>query len=116
VIAFGPELISVPVAYPDLAARYTLTLDQQSGSTVDCRCRDNSEAVLAGFEWPVHFGDTAASRSLFEHVSRACVEQINTTCASTILERHSSGAVVGALGVGRVVLIALPQHDERPKR
>lgn len=116
VISFGPELISVPVAYPDLAARYALTLDQQSAGRVDCRCRDSAEAVLAGFEWPAHFGDTPAGRSLFEHVTAACVEQINISCNSTILERHSSGAVVGALGVGRRVLIALPQYDERPQR
>jgi hypothetical protein len=116
VISFGIELISVPVAYPDLAARYALTLDQQAGSSIDCRCRETAEAVLAGFEWPVHFGNTPEKRSLFERVTAACVEQINTTCASTILERHSSGAVVGALGVGRAVLLALPQHDQGTKR
>ena len=116
VIAFGPELISVPVAYPDLAAQFTLTLDQQHGGAVDCTCRDNAEAVLAGFEWPAHFGNTAADRAMFTNVSAACVAQINTTCSTTILEQHPSGAVVGALGVGRLVLIALPQHDERPQR
>jgi hypothetical protein len=116
VISFGIELISTPVAYPDLAARYALVLEQQSASAVDCRCRDNAEAVLAGFEWPAHFGDTPEKRTMFEQVSTACVEQINTTCASTILERHRRGAVVGALGVGRVVLIALPQHDQGAKR
>jgi hypothetical protein len=116
VISFGPELISVPVAYPDLAARYTLTLDQQDAAATDCRCRDQAEAVVAGFEWPVHFAGTPEKRSMFEQVTAACVEQINTTCASTMLHTHASGAVVGVLGVGRVVLIALPQHDQGTKR
>jgi hypothetical protein len=116
VVTFGIDLISLAVAYPDLASRYVLSGEAQSPAAVDCRCRDRAEAVLAGFEWPTHFGDTPETRATYAHVSAACVEQINTTCASTILERHSSGAVVGALGVGRAVLLALPQHDERSQR
>jgi hypothetical protein len=116
IVSFGIELISVPVAYPDLAARYALTLEQQDASAVDCRCRDSETAVLAAFEWPAHFGDTPAKRSTFEQVSAACVSQINTTCGSTILEQRRDGAIVGALGVGEAVLMALPQHDQRPER
>lgn len=116
VITFGTDLTSLRVAYPDLAARVDLQRDEQSASAADCRCRDSSEAVIAGFEWPAHFGDTPAARAAFEHVSGSCVSQIETTCLSRTVERHRSGAIVGALGVGRILLLALPQNDERPKR
>ncbi len=116
VITFGTDLTSLRVAYPDLAERLDLQRDEQSAGTPDCRCRDNSEAVIAGFEWPAHFGDTPAARAAFNQVSAACVSQIDTTCLSRTFERHRSGAIVGAMGVGRILLLALPQHDERPKR
>ena len=116
VISFGTDLSSLHVAYPDLAERFDLQRDEQSAEAPDCRCRDNSEAVIAGFEWPAHFGNTAAARAAFERVSAACVSQIETTCLSRTVERHRSGAVVGAMGVGRILLLALPQNDERPKR
>jgi hypothetical protein len=116
VITFGTDLISLRVAYPDLAERFDLQGDGQSASTPDCRCRDNSEAVIAGFALPAHFSDTPAAREIFNHVSAACVNQIETTCLSRTLESHRSGAGVGALGVGRVLLLALPQNDERPQR
>ena len=107
-ISFGTALISLRVAYPDLAERFDLQGDEQSAATPDCRCRDNSEAVIAGFEWPVHFGNTPAARAAFDQVSAACVSQIETTCLSRTMERHRSGAIVGAMGVGRVLLIAVP--------
>jgi hypothetical protein len=107
-ISFGTDLISLRVAYPDLAERFDLQDDEQSAPTPDCRCRDNSEAVIAGFEWPVHFGDTPEARTAFDQVSAACVSQIETTCLSRTMERHRSGAIVGAMGVGRVLLIAVP--------
>jgi hypothetical protein len=107
-ISFGTDLISLRVAYPDLAERFDLQGDEQSAVTPDCRCRDNSEAVIAGFEWPAHFGNTPAARTAFNHVSAACVNQIETTCLSRTMERHRSGAIVGAMGVGRVLLIAVP--------
>lgn len=116
VITFGTDLTSLRVAYPDLAERFDLQRDEQSAATLDCRCRDNSEAVIAGFEWPAHFGDTSAARAAFNQISAACVSQVETTCLSRTFARHRSGAVVGAMGVGRILLLALPQHDERPKR
>lgn len=116
VITFGTDLSSLHVAYPDLAGRFDLQRDEQPVGAPDCRCRDNSEAVIAGFEWPANFGDTPAARAAFDHISAACVSQIDTTCLSRTVERHRSGAIVGALGVGRILLLALPQNDERPKR
>ena len=116
VITFGTELISLRVAYPDLAERFELLGDEQSAASPDCRCRGNSEAVIAGFELPVHFGDTPAARALFSDVTAACLNQLETTCLSRTLEQHRSGAIVGALGIGRILLLALPQNDERPKR
>jgi hypothetical protein len=116
VITFGIDLISLRVAYPDLADRFDLQGDEQSAAAPDCRCRDNSEAVIAGFTLPAHFGDTPAAREMFNHVSAACVNQIDTTCRSRTVERHRSGAIVGAMGIGRILLLALPQNDERPKR
>ena len=108
VISFGTALISLRVAYPDLAERFDLQGDEQSAAAPDCRCRDNSEAVIAGFELPAHLGDTPAARAAFEQVSAACVNQIETTCLTRTLEQHRSGAIVGAMGVGRVLLIAVP--------
>jgi hypothetical protein len=115
-ITFGTDLISLRVAYPDLAERFDLRGDQQSPAAPDCRCRDNSEAVIAGFVLPAHFGDTPAARDMFTRVGAACVNQIETTCLSRTVESHRSGAIVGAIGVGRILLLALPQNDERPKR
>jgi hypothetical protein len=114
VITFGTDLTSLRVAYPDLASRYELIADQQSAP--DCRCRDNQEAILAGFEWPANLGDTPSARDAFSRLSTACVSQVETTCVSRSLQRDRTGAVVGALGVGRALLLALPQHDERPQR
>lgn len=114
VITFGTDLTSLRVAYPDLATRYDLIGDQQSAP--DCRCRDHQEAILAGFEWPANLGDTAAARDMFSRVSAACVSQIETTCLSRSLSRDRTGAVVGGLGVGRALLLALPQNNERPQR
>lgn len=107
-ITFGIPLISLRVAYPDLAERFDLQGDEQSPAAPDCRCRDNSEAVIAGFELPAHFGDTPAARAAFAQVSAACVNQLETTCLSRTLESHRSGAIVGAMGVGRILLIAVP--------
>lgn len=108
VITFGTDLISLRVAYPDLAERFDLQPDEQSPATPDCRCRDNSEAVIAGFEWPANFGDTPSARAAFTEVSAACVNQIETTCLSRTIESHPSGAIVGAMGVGKLLLIAVP--------
>ena len=116
VISFGTDLTSLRVAYPDLVERFDLQQDEQSAASPDCRCRDNSEAVIAGFEWPAHFGETPAARAAFEQVSATCVSQMEISCLSRTVERHRSGAVIGVMGVGRVLLLALPQHDERPKR
>ena len=116
VITFGTDLTSLHVAYPDLAERFDLQRDEQSAATPDCRCRDNSEAVIAGFEWPANLGDTPAARAAFDQVSASCVGQMATTCLSRTVERHRSGAVIGVMGIGRILLLALPQNDERPKR
>lgn len=116
IITFGTDLTSLHVAYPDLAKRFDLQRDEQSAAAPDCRCGDNSEAVIAGFEWPAHFGNTADARALFDRVSATCVSQVETTCVSRTFERHRSGAVVGVMGVGRILLLALPQNDERSKR
>ena len=116
IVTFSTDPISLQVAYPDLTERLPLAGDQQTLATADCRCRDNAEAVIAGFEWPAHFGATAAARSIFDQVSSTCVRQIETTCVANLLEKHPSGAVVGALGVGPLVSIALAQHDQRAQR
>jgi hypothetical protein len=106
VVSFGTDLTSLPVVYPDLAARYELIRGDQGNS--DCRCVDNAEAVLAGFEWPAHYGDTPDARARFAAVSTACVRLIATTCVAHATEDGPSGAAVGALGVGRAGLVAPP--------
>ena len=64
--------------------------------------------MIAGFELPANFGDTPAARSAFTQVSVACVNQLETTCLSRTVETHRSGAIVGAMGIGRILLIAVP--------
>lgn len=96
VTTFATDLISVPVAYPDLEQRYTLDT-----SSSDCSCRDIDEAVIAGFEWPANFGDTPANRAQFDRNVSACLKDMDTTCARTATERTNSNAIVGAVGVGR---------------
>jgi hypothetical protein len=108
VITFGTELISLRVAYPDLAERFDLQGDEQSAASPDCRCRDNNEAVIAGFELPANLGDTPAARAGFAQVNAACVNQLETTCLSRTLETHRSGVIVGVMGVGRALLLAVP--------
>lgn len=113
VVTFGTSLDSLRVAYPDLATRYELVRGDDTG---DCQCRDNAEAVLAGFEWPANLGDTTANRDAFTSASTSCVRQIERTCVARATEHDRSGAAVGAVGVGRVLLLALPQDHERPQR
>jgi hypothetical protein len=99
VITFGTDLTSLSVAYPDLAARYELVRgDHDNG---ECRCANSTEAVLASFEWPAHFGNTAEARTRFDAASNACVRQIEATCLAHVTENERGGAVVGVLGVGK---------------
>jgi len=94
VVAFATDLISLPVAYPDLAARYTIE------TSSDCACRTNDQAVIAGFEWPAHLGNTYEARQYFNRVSAACVSELEKTCARLQTVRGRSEAIVGAAGVG----------------
>lgn len=94
VVTFGIDLTSVRVAYPDLAKTY----DLQPGP--DCQCRLSTEAVLAGFEWPVHFAATPAGRDRYQLQHTRCVAEVRATCASAAFEQRPDGAIVGALGVG----------------
>ena len=100
VIAFGIELISLQVVYPDLANRYDLQRGDVKASLSDCACRDNAEAVLAAFEWPAHFGDIPATRSAFEQLGKACVTRIQATCRVHEVERDRHGTPVGIIAVG----------------
>ena len=96
VTAFEIDLISLRLAYPDLAAAYLLI-----PSASDCSCRQDDEAVLGVFRWPANLGDTPEARAAYARVSASCVETIETTCAAQAVERDRSGAPIGILGVGR---------------
>jgi hypothetical protein len=100
VITFGTELTSLQVAYPDLANRYELQRGDLNASPTECACRDHAEAVLAAFEWPAHFGDTAEARSAFEQLGASCVQQVEATCRAHQVERDRRGAAVGVIGAG----------------
>jgi hypothetical protein len=100
VVTFGTELTSLQVAYPDLANQYELRRGDAATSPSSCSCRDQSEAVLAAFEWPAHFGATVAARSAFEALAPACVRQVEATCSAVEVERDRRGAAVGVIGVG----------------
>jgi hypothetical protein len=100
VITFGIELTSLQVAYPDLADRYELQRGDLNASPSDCACRDNTEAVLAAFEWPAHYGDTPQARSAFEQRGTSCVTQVEASCRAHEVERDRRGAAVGIIGVG----------------
>lgn len=101
VLGFEMDLISVRVAYPDLARKFEMTGEMQSAAGTDCGCASASQAVLAGFEWPVHFADTPKGRDRYERQQSRCVAQMRATCASMILEQRATGEIIGALGVGR---------------
>ena len=96
VTARATDLISLPVAYPDLAARYQL-----ESSANDCSCRSNEEAVIAVFEWPANLAASGPALESFASGHAACVKQVASTCATTVSESDRSGATVGLLGVGR---------------
>ncbi len=101
VVTFEIDPISLRVAYPDLAERYELQGDMQSSRAPDCACRAATEAVLAGFELPIHFSGTPEGRERYDLQQSQCVAQAKATCASIALERrHENGEVVGVLGVG----------------
>jgi hypothetical protein len=95
VSAPGIDLISLPVAYPDLARQYALDT-----STSDCGCVDQGEAVIAAFEWPANFANTHVKRVRFDQIVAACVTKMEATCAKTVMEFGDSSAIIGALGVG----------------
>lgn len=100
VVSFDLDLISLRVAYPDLATRFELQGDPQSPAAPDCRCRMASEALLAGFEWPAHFANTRAAHDRYQQQQSGCVAQVRATCAAVALEQRPDGAIVGVLGVG----------------
>jgi hypothetical protein len=100
VIAFELDPISVRVAYPGLAERYELHGEMQSSLAPDCACRVASEAVLAGFEWPVHFSATPQGRERYQQQQSRCVAQVRATCTAIALEQHPGGSIAGVLGVG----------------
>ena len=100
VAAFGLDLISLKVAYPDLARKYELQGEMQPPTGTDCGCRSTTEAFLAGFEWPAHFSNTTEGRARYEQQESRCVAQVRATCASIALEQRPDGAIVGVLGVG----------------
>jgi hypothetical protein len=100
VVDFGTDLISLKVAYPDLARRYDLHGDTQSLTAPDCSCRSASAATLAVFEWPANFSDTPDGHGRFEMPQAACIAQQRATCATTALEQRADGAIIGAIGAG----------------
>jgi hypothetical protein len=102
VIAFGIDLISLRVAYPDLARQYDLAGDMQPPSAPDCGCTSPIDGVLAGFEWPAHFTDTPEGHERYQAQQSACVAQIRATCAATAFEQRPTGEIVGAVGVRRI--------------
>jgi hypothetical protein len=100
VVTFGTDLISLGVVYPDLATRYELRPESYATSHVACSCKEDTEAVLAAFERPAHFGDTSEQRSSFQLISSSCLQQIEATCRAVEIERDRSGAAVGLIGAG----------------
>jgi hypothetical protein len=100
VIIFEMDLISLRVAYPDLARQYELLGDVQSPNASDCTCRSMDEAVVAGFEWPAHFAAISSGRQRLDQDQSGCLAQIRSTCASVALEQRADDAVIGAIGVG----------------
>ena len=100
VVAFATDLISLPVVYPDLATKYDLRAESYAASPEACSCRDNAEAVLAAFEWPAHFDDTAEQHAAFQARSSSCVRQVEATCRAVDVERDRNGAAVGVIGAG----------------
>ena len=100
VIVFEMDLISLRVAYPDLARQYDLQGEVQPPAAPDCTCRSGDEAVIAGFEWPAHFAATPSGRHRLEQEQSKCMTQIRATCSQVALEQRPDGAVIGALGVG----------------
>ena len=101
-VSFGIDLTSLPVAYPDLADRFDLRAVNAEASAAECACRDNTEAVLAVFEWPAHFAGTPEARSAFGQQSASCVERVQATCRVYEMERDGAGAAVGVIGAGLV--------------
>lgn len=99
IIAFAIDLISTRVAYPDLADRYEMVLEDQIAASPDCRCRDRAEAVLAGFELAANFDRKRPAGGLADGEA-ACVQQARATCLATVIERHDDGRIVGVLGTG----------------
>lgn len=100
VVTFNTDLISLKVAYPDLARRYDLAGEMQSAAAPDCGCKSTSEATVAVFEWPANFDDKPGARSSFASTHAACVAQLRATCASIALEQRPDGAIIGAIGTG----------------
>ncbi|MEO8680325.1 MAG: hypothetical protein ABI665_14840 [Vicinamibacterales bacterium] len=100
VISFALDLISTRVAYPDLARRYTLVLDQQNATEPKCACHDDAEAVLAGFEVPANFSRAPSSADAVSDAEAACLQQARTTCQVTVVEKGAGGWLAGVLGIG----------------
>ena len=100
VIAFGTDLISLRVAYPDLAERYDIQGESRSPADPGCACRSADTAVIAVFEWPANFSEAPGARERMAFDQSACLAQLRSTCASMVLEQTNGGDIVGALGGG----------------
>ena len=117
VIAFGTDMISLRVAYPDLASRYDIQGDKQSASAPNCECRNAREAIIAVFEWPANFSAAPDARERFDRNQSACVAQVRATCGSIAVESAEDAAIIGVLGAGPrapaapVAEVATPRFD-----
>ena len=100
VAAINTDLISLRVAYPDLAERYDIKGENWSPADPACACQNQGEAVIAVFEWPAHFADATGATETFTQIQTPCLTQLRATCASVALEKHPDGAIIGALGAG----------------
>lgn len=88
------------VAYPDVARHYTITPSVLPADAVDCRCRDRSEAVIAGFEYRANFDAGTPHDPRITAGQEACVQQMESSCRSMMVEHAPDQSVVGMLGVG----------------
>ncbi len=93
----GVDMISAPVAYPDLNRRFAFRQD-----TVDhgCNCAP-AEAVFYGVEYRGGMALGVPADQSIPGITDMCLKQMHVTCGTVLEAFHDTGDLVGAAGIPR---------------
>jgi hypothetical protein len=96
----GVDMISAPVAYPDLNRRFAMRQAAMDSNGPTCRCAPG-EAVFYGIEYRTGMALEAPADGSIPATTKMCLQEMHVTCARVLQAFHDTGDLVGAVGVPR---------------